>query len=326
MPAHDSKINNARRFAVSRRSAIAAGLMALAAPSGLAAASQQEERIYSPETILSFSKFRRAILDIESYLRAISFQRSAIIGLNYFAVSTGGIDAVKDLEENRGVDPETLGGLLAGMATPEVSRHLNMTKTLDPSGNLSLKIDAADGRLRYKGSVIRMYPASKLKELFERRRLLRAEQSKIRTEMITKFVNVRLAGNIERNSGASDRSEVGEISLRFEELGPLLVDAVSGIEADISTSSMIGGGDVHMFGLGSGGIDVLTDVNQSQTVDPETIAAIFAGETSPEYEQELVIGRDRVTFRDQPLKMYSIESMQAAWRNRQRLNEMARVR
>jgi len=77
----------------------------------------------------------------------------AVNGVNSFAVTVGGVNAMKDLEEGRGVDPETFAGLYAGQATDRVAVNLT-TK---------------NNRLYYKGQVVRMYSVSRLKKLWKRR-------------------------------------------------------------------------------------------------------------------------------------------------------------
>jgi hypothetical protein len=78
----------------------------------------------------------------------------AIQGLNSFATSVGGVDALADLESGRGVDPETFAGLVAGQAVAEVAEHLSHD---------------AEGHLTYKNKVVRMYNASRLRQLFVHR-------------------------------------------------------------------------------------------------------------------------------------------------------------
>jgi hypothetical protein len=80
--------------------------------------------------------------------------RPAINGVNTFAVTAGGVDAVRDLEEGTGVDPETFAGLYAGQATDAVAARL---KTDDK------------GRLTYDKKVVRMYSIERLKKMFRRR-------------------------------------------------------------------------------------------------------------------------------------------------------------
>ena len=78
----------------------------------------------------------------------------AILGVNSFAVTVGGVNAVEDLETGRGVDPETFAGLYAGQAVAQVAEHLG-------------KDD--EGRVTYKNKVVRMYSISRLKALFAKR-------------------------------------------------------------------------------------------------------------------------------------------------------------
>ncbi len=80
---------------------------------------------------------------------------SATKGVNSFAVVVGGIDAVKDLEAGRGVDPVTFAALYAGLADDKISAE----------------IDADDqGHVTYKNKVVRMYSVNRLKEYFQKRR------------------------------------------------------------------------------------------------------------------------------------------------------------
>ncbi|HXY36718.1 MAG TPA: hypothetical protein VEI07_20955 [Planctomycetaceae bacterium] len=75
----------------------------------------------------------------------------AILGLNAFATTVGGVDAIADLESGQGVDPETFAGLYAGQAIPEVAEHL---------------AHDAQGRVTYKSRVVRLYNPTRLKQLF----------------------------------------------------------------------------------------------------------------------------------------------------------------
>ncbi len=78
----------------------------------------------------------------------------AILGLNAFATSVGGVDAVADLESGQGVDPETFAGLYAGQAVPEIAEHL---------------AHDAQGRVTYKNRVVRLYNPTRIKQLFAAR-------------------------------------------------------------------------------------------------------------------------------------------------------------
>jgi hypothetical protein len=78
----------------------------------------------------------------------------AIVGLNAFATTVGGVDAIADLESGQGVDPETFAGLYAGQAVPEVAEHL---------------AHDSQGRVTYKSRVVRLYNPTRLKQLFATR-------------------------------------------------------------------------------------------------------------------------------------------------------------
>lgn len=74
--------------------------------------------------------------------------------MNVSALMAGGIDAIDDLEAGRGVDPETFAALYAGHGLDEVAIELDTDE---------------NGRLTYKGKVIRMYSIERLKKMFQER-------------------------------------------------------------------------------------------------------------------------------------------------------------
>ena len=63
----------------------------------------------------------------------------------------GGLDATKDLEDGRGVDPETFASLYAGRASDAIEPHIAVDD---------------QGRLTYKGKLIRMYSRDRLNSAF----------------------------------------------------------------------------------------------------------------------------------------------------------------
>ncbi len=116
---------------------------------------------YERQTIQDFQTLHSKLGEVKASLEAESKHTSAVDGNNAFAVCVGGIDALKDLEENRGVDPETFAALYAGRAHPDVFPHLGSDEK---------------GRLTYKGNLVRMYSRERLKKLYIRRdELLRAK-------------------------------------------------------------------------------------------------------------------------------------------------------
>lgn len=121
---------------------------------GAADAQIPEGSAPSVETIERIKASVDALRQAASQLRQDNRYRLATKGLNSFAITAGGVDAIADLESGRGVDPETFAGLYAGMALPEVSDQLDKDE---------------QGRLTYKGRVVRMYPISRLQQMFQQR-------------------------------------------------------------------------------------------------------------------------------------------------------------
>lgn len=261
----------------------------------------------------------RAIEDLNGYLTAIRFQRTAFIGTNYFGVSVGGIDAIRDLEEGRGVDPETLAALYAGFAIPSVAADLNLKRDRDPRGNVILKIDAADGRLRYKGAVIRMYSPARLRELFDRRAAFRTDNERRRNEIFSQYAaeRRRRVGNLDV-TGLTTESQ--ELTRRYEELQPILADLETALRSETNMNAIIGGlSGQHYFGYSVGGIDVVSELNQRRAIDPETYAAVFADRISVDYADSFSIRDGRVFFQDNEVSLYAPETLESFFRRRQRL-------
>jgi hypothetical protein len=82
-------------------------------------------------------------------------------GTNSFAVFSGGLNVKEDLERGRGVDPETFAALYAGLATDDVASEIGRD---------------TEGRVTYKGKVVRMYPVSRIKALYAARASLTGEE------------------------------------------------------------------------------------------------------------------------------------------------------
>jgi hypothetical protein len=99
------------------------------------------------ETDRVLSETMQVLADDKRYVPAIQ-------GLNAFATSAGGVDAIADLESGQGVDPETFAGLYAGQALAEVAEHIGRD---------------AEGHLTYKNKVVRIYSSMRLRELFAAR-------------------------------------------------------------------------------------------------------------------------------------------------------------
>jgi hypothetical protein len=96
-------------------------------------------------------------------------QRYAAVtkAVNPYAILTGGLNALEDLESGRGVDPYTFASLYAGDASDEIKGFLATDE---------------EGRLTYKNKVIRMYSVSRLKKAELMRQLVLGETKKDQKE------------------------------------------------------------------------------------------------------------------------------------------------
>lgn len=266
----------------------------------------------TPETLQKYKAVYRALRDLDDFLRAVGFERSALVEINYFAMSVGGIDAIKDLEEGRGVDPETLAGLYAGYATPAVARHLNMQPVAG-----GWKITSPDGRLRYKETVVRLYSPARLARLFARRESFREENERKRRELISEYVYARKRADGQLNRNPDD-NEIGELLKQVTELQPLMATLGSALQNERDTSSILQGETSHhFFGYSVGGIDVEGDLRNRHAVDPETLAAIYAQRISPEFSGQIRVEADgSIFFEDAPIRLYSIEQLMNCYNRR----------
>ena len=85
-------------------------------------------------------------------------------------MSVGGIDVVRDLEEGRGVDPETFAALYAfeDQELPGTGRKERVFKRFGVDVSQYLDTDE-NGRIRYKKKVVQLYSTERLNQLFNRR-------------------------------------------------------------------------------------------------------------------------------------------------------------
>lgn len=132
----------------------------------------------TPDALVAYQKARKAVSDLNDTFIAAGYSTAGTSDVNYFSVSVGGIDVMRDLEEGRGVDPETFAALYAfeeqeigatGKTEPIFKRF-----GVDVSQHLTK--DDHD-RIRYKGQVVQMYSTERLNQLFVRRDYL-VEQAK----------------------------------------------------------------------------------------------------------------------------------------------------
>ena len=98
----------------------------------------------------AYNSMSLAMADLQAEQR----YTSPLNSVNTFAVTVGGIDALSDLEDGRGVDPVTFAGLYAGQATEDIKPLLSYNE---------------QGQLLYKDKLLRIYSPSRLQRLFAER-------------------------------------------------------------------------------------------------------------------------------------------------------------
>jgi hypothetical protein len=133
---------------------LVAGTLLSQAPPSLHAQQESQAPQYSNDVLEAYKRAHKSVRELNNLFVASGDSTTVFGGVNYFAASVGGINAERDLEEGRGVDPETFAALYAEMATPRIAQHLDFDE---------------QGRLRYKKNVIRIYSRDRLKQLFQRR-------------------------------------------------------------------------------------------------------------------------------------------------------------
>ena len=104
----------------------------------------------SDETIDKIREANNAINAAMLALKNDGRYQSVIQEPNAFAVMSGGLNAMADLESGRGVDPVTFAGLYAGRAIGDIEADLTKDE---------------EGRLLYKNKLVRMYSIGRLKQM-----------------------------------------------------------------------------------------------------------------------------------------------------------------
>lgn len=117
----------------------------------------------SQESVKAITDVYTAVQAAKTTLSGEGRYNLATKSLNVSALCSGGVDAVADLEAGRGVDPETFAALYADQATDEIAADIGKDE---------------QGRLTYKGKVIRMYSVSKLKQMYQERLRYSGDDSK----------------------------------------------------------------------------------------------------------------------------------------------------
>jgi len=131
----------------------AAGVLTSATAATLQA-QQGDDLQFGTDVLRAYRLVNKSVRELNSLLSAGGQSTTVTTGINFFGASVGGVNAEQDLEEGRGVDPETFAGLYADMAIPKIAENLDYDE---------------QGRLRYKKNVIRVYSKERLRALFHQR-------------------------------------------------------------------------------------------------------------------------------------------------------------
>lgn len=140
------------------------------------ASAQLEESIPSEDAVKKIRDVNTALKNAVIQLKTESKYESVTKEVNAFAVMVGGIDVKEDLESGRGVDPETFAALNVLM--------FDLKKNGIRNDSLADWVDVdqfsydAEGRLMYKGKILRIYSISKLRRLNAQRHVVLEENKK----------------------------------------------------------------------------------------------------------------------------------------------------
>jgi hypothetical protein len=115
----------------------------------------------SEETIDKIRDANNAINSAMLALKNDGRYTSVIQDPNAFAIMAGGQNALADLESGRGVDPITFAALYAERANGDIKESLSHDD---------------EGRLLYKGKLVRMYSIGRLKQMYAVRAQILGEE------------------------------------------------------------------------------------------------------------------------------------------------------
>ncbi len=135
-------------------------------------AGQDDELQFTDQMLTAYQKARKAVVDLNDMFIATGMSTAAASDVNYFSVSVGGIDVQRDLEEGRGVDPETFAALYA--FEDQIANGVKERVFKQFGVDISQHLDSDEnGRIRYKKKVVQLYSTERLNQLFNRREELR---------------------------------------------------------------------------------------------------------------------------------------------------------
>ncbi len=99
-------------------------------------------------------------------------------------------------------------------------------------------------------------------------------------------------------------------------------DAVFSAAADLRAANVYRSATVgaNPYSVFVGGVDAVEDLRTARGVDPHTYAALYAGLATEEIAADLGFdAKGRLTYRDRPVQMYSIERLKKLYKKQQRI-------
>lgn len=99
-------------------------------------------------------------------------------------------------------------------------------------------------------------------------------------------------------------------------------DALFIASADLKAESMYRSATsgVNSYSVLVGGVDAVEDLRTGRGVDPHTYAALYAGLATEEVRPDLGFdAKGRLTYRDRPVQMYSIERLKKLFAKQQKI-------
>ena len=131
---------------------------------------QTEESMPSDDAIKKIREAYAAMKNAASQLSLESRYSSVTHAVNPFSILVGGINVKDDLEDERGVDPETFAAL--NVSIFEIKKNKAKNDMLADWVDVNLFNYDSSGRLTYRNKVLRVYSISRLRRLNAQRQIV----------------------------------------------------------------------------------------------------------------------------------------------------------
>ncbi len=133
-----------------------------------------------------------------------------------------------------------------------------------------------------------------------------------------------LSGNVSVSRVTAQEADGGpqqEAANKIRAAQRALTEAMDALRAEGRYESITNG--TNTFLIMSGGGNAREDLESGRGVDPETFAALYAGQAVPEIQEQL--DRDeqnRVTYNNEVVRMYSRSRLERVFAERQKINDL----